>query len=81
VPDDYYPLGSKAGDLGDEEDEDEEMEMVQEGWVVQGAQYLDNPRQGVQTTPSTLVPCQSRVRSEVRTSGLGLAYTVPHRSY
>jgi len=64
APDDYYPSGSKAGDLSDEEDalvenededEDEEMEevVIQEGWVVQGAQYLDNHGQGVQTIESS----------------------------
>jgi len=68
VPDDYYPSGSEAGDLSDEEDalaenededEDKEMEevVIQEGWVVQGAQYLDNHGQGVQTIESSaLVP-------------------------
>jgi hypothetical protein len=70
VLDNYYPSGSKAGDLSDiedkiplaeneDEDEDEAMEgmVVQEGWLVQGAHYLNNPKQGVQTTrPSTPVP-------------------------
>jgi len=68
VPDNYYPSGSKASNLSDkedalaeneDEDEDKEMEavVIQEGWVVQGVQYLDNHRQGVQTIESSvLVP-------------------------
>jgi len=68
VLDNYYPSGSKASNLSDEEDaltenkdedEDKEMEevVIQVGWVVQGVQYLDNHRQGVQTIESSvLVP-------------------------
>jgi len=72
VLDNYYPSGSEAGDLSDEEDalaenededEDEEMEevVIQEGWVVQGAQYLNNHGQGVQTIESSVLAPKPRM--------------------
>ena len=64
---DEIPLTEHEG-----ENKDEEMGeiVVQEGWVVQNAQYPDNARQGVQTTgPSALVPTP-RMRNKQQVEGV-----------
>jgi len=80
APDNYYPSGSEAGNLSDkedalaenkDEDEDEEMEevVIQEGWVVQGAQYLNNHRQCDKTRDEPSQVTDRGARGMVLTKG------------